>query len=432
MRIFFIGLLCALTMGAGNARAQTSPTNSEAAAVAGTNAIADASAFDRQVLVMLHLPASRSHAYAPNRGGAHRKVDLTSPARKKAEQLASELGLTVLDEWPMPALNLDCYVMQAAPGAARERLLQMLADDPRVESAQPMHVFKLLGSADPLFPSQPAAVRWHLRELHAVATGKGVVVAQVDSGVAVNHPDLRGQVAVARNLVPGQSFVAEAHGTEVAGIIAARADNGIGIAGIAPQARLLALRACWQLADASAQCNSFTLAQALQFALRAHAQVINLSLSGPRDPLLARLLDVALRHGASVVAAVDAQSADGGFPASHPGVLAVASSGDAGLVAGAVQAPGRDIPTTRLDDGWGMVSGSSFAAAQVSGLAALLLQATPKLNSAQLRESLAPVATIGLANNAPAPINACAAIERSVHRCICACGVAGGRGSNRR
>jgi subtilisin family serine protease len=388
--------------------------------------------FDRQVLVMLRLPASRAHAYAPNGGGAHRSARRVSPARRKAESLAGEFGLTVLDEWPMPALNVDCYVMQAAPGASRERLLRTLASDARVESAQPMQVFKLLGSGDPLYPAQPAAARWHLRELHGVATGKGVIVAQVDSGVAVNHPDLRGQIAVTRNLVPGQDFVAEAHGTEVAGIIAARADNGIGIAGIAPQARLLALRACWQLADASAQCSSFTLAQALQFALRAHAQVINLSLSGPRDPLLARLLDVALRQGASVVAAVDAQSADGGFPASHPGVLAVASTGDPSRVVGAVQAPGRDIPTTRLDDGWGLVSGSSFAAAQVSGLAALLLQTTPTLNSAQLREALAPAPLLGLAAGAPAPINACAAIERSVHRCICACGVARGGGTNRR
>ena len=173
----------------------------------------------------------------------------------------------------------------------------------------------------------------------------------------------------------------------VAGIIAARADDGVGIAGIAPGARLLGLRACSQLARGGAACSSFSLAKALQFALEAKAQVFNLSLTGPPDRLLARLLDVAMARGASVVGAVDVDAADGGFPASHPGVLAVAGlqsprarPGDV-LPSRVLRAPDRGIPAPRPGGGWDLVSGTSYAAAQVSGLVALLRELSPRLGA---------------------------------------------------
>ena len=108
----------------------------------------------------------------------------------------------------------------------------------------------------------------------------------------LDHPDLRGRIVVARNFVDARDAVAELHGTAVAGIIGARADNGVGIVGVAPEAQLMALRACWQVpADANAAvCSSFTLAKALQFAIDNNARVINLSLGGPRDRLLERLV----------------------------------------------------------------------------------------------------------------------------------------------
>ena len=175
-------------------------------------------------------------------------------------------------------------------------------------------------------------------------------------------------------------MVPETHGTEVAGLIAARADNALGIAGVAPQARLLALRACWQDdRNGRARCNSFTLAKALQFAIDQRAQVINLSLGGPRDVLLGRLVDVALARGASVVAAVDPRAPDAGFPASLPGVIAVAGDPSRALPIRAFLAPADALPTTTVDGGWGLVNGTSFAAAQVSGLIALLRDAAPKL-----------------------------------------------------
>jgi subtilisin family serine protease len=294
-----------------------------------------------------------------------------------------------------------------------------------------MQQFEALASiedADPLFPAQPAGVAWRLRELHAVTTGRGVTVAVIDSGVSNTHPDLRGQVSVFRDFVDDDNArraVPEGHGTEVAGLIAARADNRVGIAGVAPDAKLLALRACWQ-ADASgrARCNSFTLAKALQFAIDRHAAVVNMSLGGPRDVLLSRLIGVAIERGATVVAAVDPHAADGGFPASQPGVLAVAGDRTRALPFRAFLAPADALPTTMADGGWGLVDGTSFAAAQVSGLVALLRQVAPRMGPARTNDALAAGPALGSVAVRPLAIDACAAVARAGPTCACGCRLA--------
>jgi subtilisin family serine protease len=328
----------------------------------------------------------------------------------------------------MPALGVDCFVFDAHDGERAQRVARALAADPRVESAQPMQLFHVLGATprpllDPLYAAQPATLAWHLTELHAHATGKGVRVAVVDSGVALDHPDLRGQVELARNFVDAGRVPGEAHGTAVAGIIAAGERNGVGMVGIAPQARLLALRACWQVDVGSASCSSFTLARALQFAIDARVRVLNLSLSGPDDRLLARLLDVALLRGIFVTGAYDASQRDGGFPASHPGVLAVGGLGNAAH-RHVLLAPAAGIPATLPGGAWGLVSGASYATAQVSGLVALVRQARPDLTPAQLLTVLEPVAELRSPPEPPQAIDACVVMLRTVGRCVCACATA--------
>ena len=379
----------------------------------------------RQVLVMLRLAPPHFRPGVDYAGSYDSRVGRDA-RRRVAEALADQYQLSIIDDWPMPVLGVDCFVMQARNPLPMEGLVEKLSSDPRVESAQSMNLFHVLAYNDPLYSLQPSAKLWHLAEIHRIATGRNVRVAEIDTGVETDHPDLSGRIALSKNFVDARSEVAETHGTAVAGIIAATGNNGIGIVGIAPDARLIALRACWETAgrDAAAVCSSFTLAKALQFALSADAQVINLSLGGPRDRLLERLLDTALSRGITVVGAADPVTADGGFPASHRGVLAIAGDDAHDVAKDILRGPGQDIPTTVVDGKWNFVSGSSFAAAHVSGLVALLRELAPDLQPLRIREVLAPRDMSGAAVYGRDIVDACAAVERTAGTCACACALA--------
>lgn len=382
----------------------------------------------RQVLVMLRAAPAHFRPDADYAGGYGSGAGRAA-RRQIAETVAAQYDLSIIDRWPMPALGVDCFVMAARGDAVIGSLVEKLSLDPRVESAQSMHLFHVLAYNDPLYPLQPSAKLWHLSELHKIATGKDVRVAQIDTGVETDHPDLDGRKVETRNFVDAGPGVAEEHGTAVAGIIIATGNNGIGIVGVAPEARLFALRACWETAERvqPAVCSSFTLAKALQFALEANAQVINLSLGGPHDRLLERLLDNALARGVAVVGAADPHVRDGGFPASHPGVLAIAGDDAQDVAADILRAPGRDIPTTVVGHRWDFVSGASFAAAHMTGLVALLRELAPDLPAQQIRALLAPKAMSGLAAAADKHeiVDACAAVRRVTGACACGCSQAG-------
>lgn len=369
-----------------------------------------------EILVMFNLPAP--HFRPDNYGSFDYREDAGHSARKRiAVAVAADYQLELIEDWAMPVLNIDCYRMRLRAGQSAAPVLEALARDRRIEWAQVIQDFAAQGGSDPLYRTQPAAGPWQLEEVRKAATGRKVTVAVVDSGIESNHPDLAGQVALEENFVDGQKYVAELHGTAVAGVIAAKAGNGVGIEGVAPDARLLALRACWQASGAT-RCNSFTLAKAMNFALANGAQVINLSLSGPQDRLLQQLVEAAQVRGIRVVGAVDPARADGGFPANVPGVFAVASDG-APARAGmhALLAPGRDIPTTMPGGRWGMVAGSSYAAAHISGMLALLEELKPQLPAARLRDGI-------VSNEGGAPltgVDLCATIIRISGKCTCAC-----------
>lgn len=372
-------------------------------------------AAQRLVLVMLRLPAQHFRpdgAY----GGSYVNDGGRAARHRTATTIAAAHGLRLRDSWPMPAIGVDCFLMEETGEAPLARVLDALAHDDRVVWAQPLGDFHGLASADPLYPVQPAAHDWHLAALHRASTGRNVNVAVVDSGVDGDHPDLAGQLGLRRNFVDDVPDAAEAHGTAVAGIIGARAGNGIGIAGIAPGAKVLGLRACWETGGQAARCNSLTLAKAVNFALENKARIINLSLGGPPDRLLQALIDAALSRGVIVIAAADPARPDGGFPASYAGVIGVARTGDRHPASALLYAPGTDVPTCVPDARWGLVSGSSYAAAHVAGLAALLIALQPRADAQALRRMLAPAAlpTAGT-------IDACAALARAAESCVCLC-----------
>ncbi len=266
---------------------------------------------------------------------------------------------------------------------------------------------------------------------HQWSTGKGVRIAVVDSGIDIGHPDLLGRVALFRDLtgLPGDGQQMETHGLAVAGIIAAAAGNGKGIVGVAPDAKILALRACWQTTEAdgtaASRCNTFTLAQAIAVAITYRADVINLSLTGPHDPLLERLLRRAMSMGKIVVSALPEQDGpDEPFPASLAGVLAVRTAEvpeTRSTPADAVPAPGRRILTLRPHGSYDFENGSSLAAANVSGVVALLLAVRSSLSTDEVRALLTGVSAHPVLGHVPhtTMINACAALATLLRRGEC-------------
>ena len=368
----------------------------------------------RQILVMVKHPPDH---YRPNGayGGSYGDDLARSARRRLARRIAHDYGLKLVDDWPMPMMGLDCFVMAVTDDRSTQAAIEQVSRDSAVAWSQPVGMFRAqsapIAHNDPLYPAQPAAKQWQLAELHKLATGRGVRVAVIDSGISADHPDLAGQLIVNRNFVDGQSESSEMHGTGVAGIIAAKADNGVGIAGIAPQARILGLRACWQQGNAPGSatvCDSFSLVKALYFAIEDKSDVINLSLSGPEDRLLHELIDIGLSRGISVVAAVDPGRPNGGFPASVQGVLAVSNASLAPALGQVYTAPGRDVPTTEPGGRWFLVNGSSYSAAHVSGLMALVRQ---KRHSAGASLVTAQGGTI----------DACATVLRAATGCNCSC-----------
>jgi major intracellular serine protease len=315
---------------------------------------------------------------------------------RMATALAQTYGLPQVGAFPLASLGVQCVVLQVPEERAMTEVLTILAADPLVESVQPNRFFQSQGVAhnDPYATLQYGVKALRADFAHHVVTGKGVQIAVIDTGVDTEHPDLRDGIRKTANFVERgeQTFTQDYHGTAVVGVLAARANNDLGILGVAPEADILALKACWQRTATSRQalCSSWTLAKAVDFAILEGAQILNFSLAGPFDPLLARLLTKAATHGMVVVAAAFEQEQRLGFPASLDTVMAILSSDPQGKVrfpaAGQhplLAAPGVDILTTLPHSAYDFVSGSSMAAAHVSGIVALLLEGIAALQSEQ-------------------------------------------------
>ncbi|MGH8567535.1 MAG: S8 family peptidase, partial [Gammaproteobacteria bacterium] len=280
--------------------------------------------------------------------------------------IGTDYGLQRTGEFPLTSIRVQCLVYLVPMDRDIESLLPRMVTDPRIDSVQFNRVFEgLQGNySDHYAGLEYGAIAIRADAAHRHATGKGIKIAVIDTGVDKDHPDLRGRVAQIANFVEGgeRSFTQDRHGTGVAGIIAARADDGVGIFGIAPDAELLAAKACWYPAyDApKALCSSWTLAKAIDFAINAGARVLNLSLNGPADPLLTRLLQAAFERSIVVVAAAKEGQTSPGFPASMASVIAVIASDANGRIrvpswhaeVSSLAAPGQEILTTAPQEGY--------------------------------------------------------------------------------
>lgn len=328
----------------------------------------------------------------------------TKPQWKQlAKLIAQDYDLELSGEFPLTSIAVNCLVFKTPEKYAMPVLLQRLRLDSRISWAQENLVFDgLQANADKVYTELSYAPKlMHVAAAHRLSTGLGVKIAVIDTGADIKHPDLQGQIITLSNFVEGGelSFSTDQHGTAISGIIGAQTDNGIGIVGIAPKSELLIMKSCWysQQTGSGAKCSSWTLAKAIDAAINKGVKIINLSLAGPYDKLLESLLDTANQRGISIVTASLDKLSKPGFPATLNYVIPAVSSDAKGAVIlpkwlsqlpAVVAAPGVEIVATTPHGKYDIMSGTSMAAAHISGTVALLLGYDPTLNPETIKRLL--------------------------------------------
>ncbi len=370
-------------------------------------------------------PTLVPRAGSTTRSYSGRSAYAAAPATlAQSRSIATTYKLREVSGWPIGLLGVHCLVYELAPGSDREAMLERLRRDRRVESAQPLNSFRTLTGtqADPYRKLQRNLDLMNVSRAHRWSRGEGVRIGIIDTGVDVQHPELEGKIATYRDFVAASRAPSpDAHGTAVAGLIVAGDRNALGIVGIAPASRLYALRACWPEPNNGfgARCNTLTLAKALIAALDAKVNVINLSLGGPADPLLARIVQTGLERGVVFVGAAPSITQDR-FPTSIEGVIAVDALGRTHTADALVFAPGTDVLTLAPNGSYDFLSGSSLAAASISAGIALILARQPNLTSEQIK-ALLTLSARGRSDEAHSArsVDLCAAIASLVNRGSC-------------
>jgi subtilisin family serine protease len=345
-------------------------------------------------------PASRAGTTGRHYAGG--TYGLAQNAHNNAQRVATTYSLRQIASWPIKELGVHCVVYEIPDSRSVAEVLDKLTKDPRITLAQPLQEFHTLTSEatpgtynDPLYGLQTNLAALDISAAHQLSQGAGIKVALIDTGVDRTHPDLRERISGTRSFVTTNFFPPAAaaptpagaasyrHGTAMAGLIAAVANNKVGIVGIAPLARIEVFEACWQLkpnTDAAA-CNTFTLAQALAAALEARIPLINLSIAGPADPLLSALVRSGLKRGVIFIgSAADTPDA---FPTNINGVIGVANSDSdqQNRSEATLAAPATHVLTLRPDAQYDFESGTSVAAAEMTGVVALLLSVNNRLTA---------------------------------------------------
>jgi subtilisin family serine protease len=240
---------------------------------------------------------------------------------------------------------------------------------------------------------QYAAEKLRLTDAHRIARGRNVRLAIIDSGVDVSHPELKGAVAESIDVVGGKA-APDTHGTAIAGIVGAREQ----LTGIAPDARIVAVRAFAQTSAGRSEGTTETLIKGIDAALGKGVRLFNLSFAGPRDPSVEQIIRIAEGKGAIFIAAAGNGGPGGpaAYPAAYDTVIAVTAVDSADKIYDratrgdyiAFAAPGVDILAAAPKRAYGLSSGTSLAAAHVSGIVALIAERKPDVRTADIKKLL--------------------------------------------
>ena len=280
-------------------------------------------------------------------------------------------------------------------------VVRALEADKAVASAQPNYVYMLLqDKAKPAEKDktaddnieQYALAKLNVPQAHELATGDKILVAIIDTAVDLNHPDLTGAVAQSFDATATSSSP-QSHGTAVASLIVGRGK----LKGVAPGARILAAQA-FAPHGGEVQGTTFSIVKAIDWAAENGARVINMGFGGPADPAVHRSLAAAARKNIVLVAAAGKTEAKAPplYPAADENVIAVVATGANDKLSDAsgrgrhiaIAAPGVDIETAAPGGGYAKASGASYAAAEVSGIVALMLERKGGLTPTKVRAIL--------------------------------------------
>jgi Subtilase family len=358
--------------------------------------------------------AFKSKARAPRRNVAQAALNQRAVAPEivaeidgalsdaQADELARRHGLVRLQSQNFPLIGATIGLFRVTDRRPLDTARGELATEAGVRSAQPNFRYVLQEQKQeqkPVTegdPAQYALAKLRLPEAHTLAHGANVVVAVIDSGIDVKHPELAGAIAASYDAL-GSKEGPHVHGTGIAGAIVAHAK----LMGSAPAAKILAIRA-FGVAKNGAESSSFVILKGLDYAASHGAQIINMSFAGPKDALIERGIAAIAAKGIVMVAAAGNAGAKSPplYPAANENVIAVSATDDqdrlfsasnrGGYVA--VAAPGVDIFLPAPDDKYQMTSGTSFSAAYVSGIAALALERNPALKPDDVRAILTKTA----------------------------------------
>jgi subtilisin family serine protease len=286
--------------------------------------------------------------------------------------------------------NLDIYVVSLPPTASEQAVANALAHHPNIKFAE---VDRLVA---PAFTPNDAdyGSEWHLQTINAPiawnsSVGTGVTVAILDSGIDATHPDLVGQVVPGWNFYDNNSNTADVngHGTMVAGVVAARGNNSIGVAGVAWGAKLMPVR----VSDASGTGTLSAFANGLTYAADHGARVANLSFPVQSSSSTQAAAQYFVNKGGVVFNSAGNYGALDSTPASSS-LVSVSATGNTDTLASwssygpyvDLSAPGVGIWTTSLGGGYSAGSGTSFSSPLSAGVAALMISVNPSLAPSQI------------------------------------------------
>lgn len=352
----------------------------------------------RPMRLISGIPAADEHRFAPGEVLVEFSPDVslqTADAitgRERLQRLASQL-------LPMSGTMMYRYRIKGKSQLDGKRsvgaVIAALEAVPQIVAVQPNYIYTLQSDrAGGLAGAQYMIPEIRLTEAHAISNGLKTLVAIIDSGIDRKHPELSNAVKDSFDVggVKGEPAV---HGTAVAGIVAAHDE----LTGVAPQARILAVRA-FGGADARVPMRGTTydILPGIEWSEQHGARIVNMSFAGPPDPALSRELADGARRGVIFIAAVgnEGSSAKPLYPAADENVIAVtATDRSDGVFKDAnhcpvicIAAPGVDILAAEPGEAYGFLSGTSMAAAQISGVVALLLDAKPDLDLKAIRDLL--------------------------------------------